>query len=191
MKIAICEDDNCDAELLIRLIRELEGISVTDRFISAEQILAAYSHGKRYDLVFMDIQMPGINGFKAAKIIHNEYHEERPLIAFLTITDKYVFDAYNVGWDYVCKPIERERIRQLYTRAQAELSYRKILLHTTEGSVYFESKSIIYIESFYGMVNIITKQSTHKTRMTLETIQKLLGNRPFLKIHRLTIKSQV
>jgi len=184
MNVGICEDNRQDAELLIKLLRELEGVLSVDLYISAEQLLDAYSCGKRYDMIFMDIRLPGVNGFDAAKKIHADYYGERPLIVFLTITDKYVFDAYNVGWDYVCKPIDKERIQRLYARTMAELSHRKISLQTTEGLVYLETKDIYYIESYYGLVNIFTKQMKYQSRLTFEEIQELLHNRPFCKVHR-------
>ena len=184
LKIAICEDNECDAEELIRLVQELENVSMADRFLSAEHLLLAYSEGKRYDLIFMDIQLPGKNGFDAAKFIHTEYQGERPLVVFLTITDKYVFEAYNVGWDYVCKPINSDRIRSLYERACAELSYRKITLQTNQGFVCFETKDIFYIEAYYGVVSIVSTHGTYQARSTLDDIYRLLANRPFCKSHR-------
>jgi DNA-binding LytR/AlgR family response regulator len=184
MKIAICEDNNYDADLLVKLVSELKGISATERFLSAEKLLESYAHGKRYDLVFMDIQMPGINGFRAAEILHSEYHQARPLIVFLTVTNKYVFDAYNVGWDYICKPINAERMQLLHARAQTEFSHRKIILPTKEGTTCFESGEVIYFESYYGVVNIITKQVKRETRLTLEKVLELLGNRSFCQTHR-------
>lgn len=184
MNIGICEDNRQDVELLIKLLQELEGVLVVDLYSSSEQLLDAYAQGKRHDMIFMDIRLPGINGFEAAKTIHSEYYGERPLIVFLTISDKYVFDAYNIGWDYVCKPIDRGRIRLLYNRTQAELSYRIISLQTTEGPLFFETKDILYIESYYGLVNIITKQGKYQSRLTFEEVQEKLENRPFCKVHR-------
>lgn len=184
MRIAICEDNEHDVKLLTRLIEGLSAVPIPDRFISAESLLEAYASGKRYDLIFMDIQMPNMNGFEAAQIIHHEYHDDRPLIVFLTITDKYVFDAYNVGWDYICKPIDEKRIKKLYARARAELSHRTISLQTMDGFAVFKTRDILYIESYYGAVNIVTKQGTYQTRMTLEALRKELGNRPFCTVHR-------
>ena len=184
MRIGICEDNHQDAELLIQILNELEGVLVTELYHSAEKMLNDYATGKRYDLIFMDIRLPGMSGFDAAKVIHREYYGERPLIVFLTITDIYVFDAYSIGWDYVCKPINRDRIKLLYTRTQTELSHRKISLQTTKGLLCCETKDILYIEAYYGTVNVVTKQGTYTIRLTLEEVHEQLSSRPFCKVHR-------
>jgi len=183
IKIGICEDNKKDASFLFRLIQKYSRAAV-DWYSSAEKLLRAYANDKRYDLIFMDIQMPGVNGFDAAKAIHHDYYDERPLIVFLTITDNYVFEAYNIGWDYVCKPIDETRVRQIYIKAQAEISHRRIPMQTKEGLLYLESRDIVYIEAFYGLVKVVTRQGIHQNHTTLDKFQELLGNRPFCRIHR-------
>ena len=111
MRIGLCEDDDNDAERLLGYINGFEGVSALDRYVTSEQLLDAYGNGLRYDLLFMDIQLLGMNGFDAAKKIHSDYYGERPLIVFITVTDKYVYEAYNVGWDYACKPVDIDRIK--------------------------------------------------------------------------------
>ena len=187
MKIGICEDNADDAELLLKLIQELPDEQTTDLYHTSEQLLEAYSKGTRYDLVFMDIQMPGTNGFEAAHKIYNEHYGERPLITFLTVSNKYVFNAYNVGWDYIYKPITKDRLRQLFSRAQTELSHRKVTFRTTDGVILIETKDILYIDSFKGHLNIVTKQVTYNSRLTFEEVLDILDNSSFCKIHRCCI----
>ena len=186
MRIGICEDNSHDAELLTSLISAFNDTLKADLYASSEQLLDVYAKGERYDLIFMDIRLPGMNGFDAARKIHREYHDDRPLIVFLTISDQYVFDAYNVGWDYVCKPINCDRIKKIFESADAELSQRKTSFHSTEGLFYLQTRDIFYYEAYYGVVTVSTNKGVFcsKSRLTLDEVKCQLGNRPFCVIHR-------
>lgn len=70
------------------------------------------------DLVFIDIQMPGMNGFE---VIARLPPERMPLIIFVTAFDRYAVDAFNVhAIDYVLKPIDEERLTQAVQKALAQ-----------------------------------------------------------------------
>ena len=184
MKIGICEDDKNDADYIIELLNDIDGVTSVDYYADGEALIEAYENGNRYDLVFMDINLPGATGVETAKVIHNRYVSERPLILFLTVTDSYVYEAYNVGWDYLCKPIAVSRMQSVIDNVNFELSHRKLSLLTLQGAVLFETKDILYFESNRGIVEIATTDGVYASRQTLDAIQSLLGERPFYKTHR-------
>ncbi|MCL2167299.1 MAG: LytTR family DNA-binding domain-containing protein [Clostridiales bacterium] len=184
MKIAICEDNDLDAAQLADTLRKLEGFSGADRYTCAEQLLEAYASGARFDLIIMDIRLPGRNGFEAAKQIHGEYVDERPLVAFLTITDQYVYEGYSIGCAYLRKPITIEDISPLFDMVQAETAHRYVFIETPDGTMRFRTKDIYYIEASYGVVKIVTAEAVHDIRTTLDKIHGLLGGRPFCMVHR-------
>ena len=117
MKIAICEDNENDANVLMLRLNEAYRSELCDLYSSAFLLLEAYAEGKRYDLIFMDIEMPGISGYDAAKLIYDTYPAEFPLIVFLTVTSSYVYSAYYLGWAYKIKPITPEDLSELLNRA--------------------------------------------------------------------------
>lgn len=71
------------------------------------------------DLVFLDIQMPGLNGFDVVKTLQSDI---TPLIIFTTAYDQYAINAFEIhAVDYVLKPIDLERIETAVARAQERL----------------------------------------------------------------------
>ncbi len=75
---------------------------------------------ERPDLVFLDIQMPGYNGFDVVKALANE---ELPIIIFATAFDKYALQAFdNHACDYLLKPIDEERLEQSIIKVREQIS---------------------------------------------------------------------
>ena len=132
----------------------------------------------------MDISLPGVSGVKTAREIHNLYFSERPLIIFLTVTNSHVYEVYNIGWDYIYKPIAPDRVQSVIDSVNTELSHRKLSLPTLQGTVLFETRNILYLESNRGYVEIMTTNGSYASRQTLDAIRNLLGARPFSKTHR-------
>ena len=80
---------------------------------------------RKPDLVFLDIQMPGINGFE---VVQQLDIETMPIILFLTAYDEYAVNAFKVNaLDYILKPIDEERLHQALEKVRANLSQKRAL----------------------------------------------------------------
>ncbi len=76
----------------------------------------------RPDLLFLDVQMPGLDGFGVLQALERD---ELPLVVFVTAYDRYSIQAFEVhALDYVLKPLNRERFRQTMARARQSISQR-------------------------------------------------------------------
>ncbi len=74
------------------------------------------------DLVFMDVQMPGLSGLDTLRLLPPQ---ERPLTVFLTAYDRYALSAFEVhALDYLLKPIDDERFNETLDRARTMLASR-------------------------------------------------------------------
>jgi len=77
------------------------------------------------DLMFLDIQMPGMDGFD---VIHAMQADDAPLVVFVTAFDQYAIDAFKVhAVDYILKPIDDERLSEALDRVQQKASERNAL----------------------------------------------------------------
>ena len=157
------------------------------------------------DLIFLDIQMPGMTGFEMLKQL-----EEMPVVVFCTAYDQYSLDAFNAnGIDYLLKPVKYERIEQTISKLnffRKELSRDKILNLLEKISDHPEKKSltsitikngaritfvsledIAYFKSSDKYVSLFTYEGEEKvTELTLSQLEaKLPGN--FMRIHRSVI----
>ncbi len=103
----------------------------------ALQVVANVRHGaaaveaalaQRPDVVFLDIQMPGMTGLEAAQALSEDWpeHTPLPLIVFVTAYDQYALQAFErAAVDYVLKPVLPERLAQTCARVQAALQQRR------------------------------------------------------------------
>ena len=113
MKLAICDDDKKIRELIEESVREVSGDMEIEVFADARGILAP---GFDADILFLDIQMPGIDGMNAARMIRAD--GKKTVIVFVTALEEEVFKAFEVGaFNYIVKPFGKKRITEVIKRA--------------------------------------------------------------------------
>ncbi len=157
LQIAIVEDEKEHAELLDEFVKRFfdgKGASAeTVRFDNAIAFLENYK--PQYDLVFLDIKMPYMNGMDAAERLR-ELDPEVMLI-FVTSMKQYAIAGYTVNaFDFIVKPIEYSDFEFKMTRAYRRLSARidgsepDILLTTDKGIIKVKPSDIRYVETADG-----------------------------------------
>jgi DNA-binding LytR/AlgR family response regulator len=146
------------------------------------------------DLVFLDIQMPGVNGLEFAKSI-----PKTTLVIFITAFTEYALDSYEVdAVGYLVKPIEPSKFRKAVEKA---IAYHSLLLDEEKKAVenigdeyifvksdrrYFKVnlKDILFVEGLKDYVIIQLEDRRIITRMSLKNIQDLLPQNAFFRINR-------
>lgn len=161
------------------------------------------------DLVFLDIEMPEINGFD---VLNNLEEESLPTVIFVTAFSEYAVKAFEVNaLDYVHKPFDKVRLSKALEKAvksfekenEKEASERlKKFLRTqgessanidrfvvkSSGNIYIvKSSNVLWIEASGNYVNIVTEKKKHLLRSTMTGIKKRLDSETFYQIHRSTI----
>jgi two-component system, LytTR family, response regulator len=112
MRILIADDEQPARERLKRLLADIEGVELIGEAEDGPQAVELIER-ERPDLVLLDIQMPGLDGFGVVEAL-----EEPPPIVFVTAYDEYAIRAFEVNaLDYLLKPISRERLEQAIRRA--------------------------------------------------------------------------
>lgn len=152
------------------------------------------------DLVFMDIQMPGLTGFDVL-----EHLEELPNIIFSTAYDKYALQAFEVhAVDYLLKPYTRERfdtavakIKDNATHQIAPLADQHIMSKATyperiiveKGNKYvtLSTAEIFYIEAYGDYSKIFNSKSQFISNRGISALEEKLNPNQFLRIHRSTV----
>lgn len=151
IRIAIVEDETPHAQLLERHIdswrinRNLENILIR-RFDNAAAFLFNWEE-ECYDMIFLDIQMPGINGMETARRIR-ETDGGVKLVFTTGITD-YLQEGYEVeAVRYLIKPIDREKVWQCLDKLlQEPATNAQLLFETQEGMVKLSEQDIEYFEA--------------------------------------------
>lgn len=152
IKLAICDDERSVIEELRELFDQYavergEKLSY-EAYQSPLDLLAEIEHGVHYDVLFMDILMPGETGIKAAEEIRQ--HDSNVKIIFLTSSAEFAVQSYTVGaYYYQMKPVCRERIFNLLDCVIAAIEkeqQRSIILRTKNGITRVNLKCLEYCE---------------------------------------------
>ena len=191
LKCVAIDDEPLALELIKNYVRRfpaLEIVNVFEDAISGAEYLNQYE----IDLLFLDVNMPDINGVALARSLTN-----RPMIIFTTAYRNYAFESYELqAIDYLLKPIDLKRFTIAVEKA-IDFHQHRTKLHdqTEEQSIYIYSeykmikiwlKNIEYIESMGDYLKIY-QTNTDKPLLTLTTLKKLLDKLPsaqFARIHR-------
>lgn len=153
------------------------------------------------DLIFLDVQMPKINGFEMLELI-----EKTPAVIFTTAYDEYAMKAFEShAVDYLLKPFSKERFDKSVQKWMNQHNTRKTENHTTEllnqvskspeeqnrivvkyGSNIriIPAHEIFYIEAFDDYVKIFTKDDCFLKKKTMSYFESSLNSTEFLRIHR-------
>lgn len=118
MRIVIVDDETPARERLKRHLATLEGLEVIGEAADGPQAVETIE-GLKPDLVLLDIQMPGLDGFGVVEAL-----DDPPPIIFVTAYDQYAIRAFEVhALDYLLKPFSRKRLAQAINRAQEALAH--------------------------------------------------------------------
>lgn len=193
MRCIIVDDEPIARKGIQKIVDQISKLKLLGCFNSAEAA-SMFMMGNSVDLVFLDIQMPGINGIEFARNI-----PKNTLVIFTTAYSEYALDSYEVeAIDYLVKPIEADRLKKAVDKA---ISYHSLLLSEENKSVgniedeyifvksdrrYFKVnlKEILFIEGLKDYVIIQLAEQRIITRMNLKTMHELLPKSTFLRINR-------
>jgi two-component system LytT family response regulator/two-component system response regulator LytT len=133
IKALVVDDEQLARDELCYLLGQAGGVSVVAQAANGVDALAAIE-AHRPDLVFLDVQMPGLNGFEVARQVLDGQDGGEPAagdgaappeIVFVTAFDQYAIDAFQVdAVDYLLKPVDPERLDQAVQRARRRLAAR-------------------------------------------------------------------
>jgi DNA-binding LytR/AlgR family response regulator len=181
MIVAICDDDKQDARLLRDCIMSFDSNIQISQFSSGEALLSAVEVPRVFDLVFLDIHMPGMNGFEVAKRLRTQEHA--PLVVLVTRFNRYVFRGYRTVWGYIMKPINEKIIHQHLLEAQLELAPQTIIFDTLEGTQVINAKDILYLEIYQKRGALHTTDSLYHFNTSLAEQEKKLPSGMFFRPH--------
>ena len=124
LKTLIVDDESLARRLLKANLCALAGIDVVAECENGRQVLEAVAiHNP--DLIFLDIQMPGLNGFEVVKRLQAD---NMPLVVFATAYDQYALSAFELNAvDYILKPFDGARVEEAISRARERLLARRLL----------------------------------------------------------------
>lgn len=126
LKTLIVDDESLARRGLAHRLKDIADIEIVGEARNGREALKLIGE-KEPDLVFLDIQMPGISGFE---VVEELDIETMPVILFLTAYDEYAVQAFEVNaLDYILKPIDEERLHQVLDKVRSNISQKRALKH--------------------------------------------------------------
>jgi len=169
----------------LKLLGSFNNASSASKFLSENMV----------DLVFLDIQMPGLTGIEFAQIV-----EEKTLVIFITAYTEYALDSYEVdAIDYLLKPVSEDRFQRAVNKA---VSYHEMLItelrnnepHIVENDFIFVRserrnvkiffKDILFIEGLKDYVIIYTNEKKIITLIGIKNILVQLPQSVFVRVNK-------
>lgn len=183
MDIAVVDDEKAIREHVCALIEEQQPGSVIEAYATGEELLAS---GKRFDIVFLDIQMDGMNGIEAARELRER--QEDTVLIFITGVKEYVFDALDLyAFHYLLKPIDEGKFAEVLQRAAGEAKKKKEkkCLFIRTRNLTLDQSDILYIESRAKKLEIHTAGADKAIEIyaAMDELEGQLGE-DFYRCHR-------
>jgi two-component system, LytTR family, response regulator len=204
LTVLIVDDEPLAREGLRMLLADDPEIATVHEAKNGREAVQRIREG-RPDLVFLDVQMPEMNGFS---VIHEIGPEQMPAVVFVTAHDQYAIRAFEINAiDYLLKPVTGERFAQSLARAKARLRSSEprqqnqilSLLETLASPSRYLSRiavpsagktSFLYVEEVdwiraaENYVELHVAQASHLLHVAMNTLEKSLDPQTFLRIHR-------
>lgn len=205
LKTLIVDDEPIARRVLREELEQIDGVKVIGEAEDGPTAVDAISE-LGPDLVFLDLQMPGMSGFD---VIRNIPGGERiPVIIIVTAYDQHAIEAFDAGAvDYLLKPILHERLEQAIARAHTLCSRpnaaaetlarmnevldspasrisRKIVARSGEEYLLLNADEVYAFSAEGDLVWIVTARKRYLATQPLKVIQEKLQNSTFRRIHR-------
>ncbi|MGD8779718.1 MAG: LytTR family DNA-binding domain-containing protein [Ignavibacteria bacterium] len=203
IKILIAEDEAPARKKLIGFINKTgveteiiesgDGVSAVEKYFETSP-----------EIIFLDIQMPVMNGFEVLEQINKE---PLPVIIFTTAYDQYAIKAFEVSAiDYLLKPFDYGRFEKAFSKALNQLTLEKnsrinietllketksakkyterILVNSGQRYFFINFSDVLYISANEKYVTLHTPEGKHLVRETMQNMEEKLDPGKFTRIHR-------
>lgn len=185
IKIGICDDEVYIIEILKKLIQEciikLKKECEIYTYCSGEDVLNDFN---RLDLIFLDIEMPGMDGIKIGKILQRNGYKGKIIMATAMVgrfKEAFSIEAFR----FVTKPFQEEEILQVledYIRTM--LGNLQIKVYKERNEFMFYQKDILYVYSVNSAVELQMKIGIFRKESTLSEMEEILDDKMFYRISK-------
>ncbi len=203
MKVLIVDDESPARRKIRSFLHGMPGSAEVLVAENGEEAVRKILEAKP-DLVFLDIQMPGLSGLDVIRIVGVQ---AMPAVVFTTAFDKYAVAAFDLqAVDYLLKPFDAGRFARALQRAQARIDsclerrdtldkllkllapkpepLTRILVKSGERYSFVAARDLLYVSAEEKYVRLHTAQSRHLVRGTMAEMERNLDPTQFVRIHR-------
>lgn len=185
MRFAICDDETMHAAQLAEMLRAIDDATRCESYTSGETLVADIESGQAFDAIFLDMEMPGMDGIAAGNAIRAL--DERVILVFVTSHEQYAVASFQCEpLDYLVKPVETERLCTVLEKIRHRTRKQRTTITFEEGGAYVRlyCDEIVYCEGSRNYVIIHTRDASYRARMTSAELEARLESEHFARCHR-------
>jgi len=208
IRTLIVDDEPLARDRLRKLLDDETDVTVLGQCANGKEAVKAIRE-KSPDLVFLDVQMPELDGFG---VLAELQLKQMPVIVFVTAHDKFALKAFEVhAVDFLLKPFDRERFQTALKRAKERIAQKRpgeldqrlaallaeikpeatalerMAIKTSGRVIFIKTSDIDWIEAADNYVNLHVGNESHLHRETLTALAERLPPKKFMRISRSTI----
>jgi two-component system LytT family response regulator len=190
VKVVIVDDEPLARKVVRMLVESDRELTIAGECsgIDAAEVITR----ERPDILFLDIQMPEVDGFD---VIERVGADTVPAVVFITAHDDYALRAFEVhALDYLLKPFDDRRFFTALSRAKERVRakspssfVRRFLVRTREKVLLLKSDDLEWIEAADYYVSLHTGGKSYLLRQTMAEIERQLDPAKFVRVHRSAI----
>lgn len=188
LRCVVVDDSSIQRMSIVKLVKEHPALTLIAEYSSAVDTKKGLNDTE-CDLIFLDIEMPIINGFELLDVLKN-----KPQIIFVTGKTEYAFKAFDYdATDYLQKPITQERFNLGVEKA---LEYHRLKFENTASEneyIFIKSNlkkrkifinTILWIEALGDYIKLVTTEDSYVILSTMKAFEKEVEEYSFLRIHK-------
>ncbi len=188
MRCIIIDDEPFAIELITFYVQQTPMLNLLGSFSDANHAID-FIQNHEIDLLFLDIQMPHINGIQLLKSL-----DKPPMVIFSTAFNEYAVEGFELeAIDYLLKPFDIKRFQKAVKKADELFSLKKAAEPQTVPFIFVKAdyqmlkiniSSILFIEGWDDYIKIYVSDKPILTLMSLKSIMEQLPHQEFVRVHR-------
>lgn len=192
MKCLIIDDEPLARDVIENHLSKIEGLDIVGKCKNAQEA-TDFLQANQVDLLFVDIQMPGLTGLELVKSL-----DPSPLVIFTTAYPEYAVEGFELNAiDYLLKPVSFDRIIKAIEKAREYFRFKRgegvdateiaddsIYVKANQKLVKLNYDDILYVEAFADYVKIYVPGKRIVTLQTMKNMEKKLPIERFCRVHR-------
>jgi two-component system LytT family response regulator len=195
LRAALVDDEPLGRERIRTLLGDEPDIELAGEYCSGDEAVEGVGRIRPH-LFFLDVQMPGLDGFGVVKALERRLSAtEMPIIVFVTAFDEYALRAFDVSaLDYLLKPFDRARFRAALGRARVRATERfridaeaRFVVRSASKIFLVKAEEVDWIEGDGNYARLHVNGRSHLVRETLKSVEARLAQGQFVRVHRSAI----
>jgi DNA-binding LytR/AlgR family response regulator len=197
VRVLAVDDEVPALEDLVRMLEASSAVGRVESADSASSALVRLGEGSRFDALFLDVRMPGLDGLELVRVLRR--FERPPAVVFVTAFDDHAVDAFELAvLDYLVKPVSRQRLEEALDRvgravAGADAPVEADALDDDVlpvdaprggGKRLLPRSSIVFLQAYGDYVRVSADGGRYLLRARLSDLDERWSRHGFLRVHR-------